>query len=355
MNFSLNDDVDQIFSGFYQKVNKLINKHAPLKIPSARIKKNLSKPWITKGSRRSIKVNNNLMMAGDRDAYKLYRNKLTNLIRLSKKLYFHNFSNDNINNIRRAWQGINLLINSKKKSNKMITALNDQKTNTVTRDNSKLPNIMNKHFVSIGQKFTSKVPDPKIHFMDYLRDVNQLNLFFFTPITEDEVEREIIMTPNNKAYGLYSLPVTIFKCARHILKKPLAEIFNIPLAQGKFSSKLKTAKVTPIYKADNETVPNNYRPISLLSNLNRIFEKLMYSRLIKYIDKHNILDNSRYGFRAGSSTSHAILDIIETIQQNVDNKLFSCAVFIDLKKAFDTVGHSKLLKKTLLLWNKRDN
>ena len=99
-------------------------------------------------------------------------------------------------------------------------------------------------------------------------------------------------------YSLYSLPVTILKCARHILKKPLAEIFNISLAQGKFSSKLKTAKVIPIYKADDETDPNNYRPISLLSNLNRIFEKLMYSRLIKCIDKHNILDNSQYGFRA---------------------------------------------------------
>ena len=118
------------------------------------------------------------------------------------------------------------------------------------------------------------------------------------------------LTPNNKAYGLYSLPVTILECARHILKKPLAEIFNISLAQGKFPSKLKTAKVIPIYKTDDETDPSNYRPISLLSNLNRIFEKLMYSRLIKYIDKHNILDNSQYSFRAGSS------------------KLFSCAVFL---------------------------
>ena len=91
MNFSLDGDVDQIW-GLYQKVNKLINKHAPLKIPSARIKRNLSKPWITKGLRRSIKVKNNLMMAGDRDAYKLYRNKLTNLIRLSKNYISITFS-----------------------------------------------------------------------------------------------------------------------------------------------------------------------------------------------------------------------------------------------------------------------
>ena len=83
----------------------------------------------------------------------------------------------------------------------------------------------------------------------------------------------------------------------------------------------------------------------LSSNINRIFEKLTYNRLIKYIDKHKILVNSQYGFRAKSSTSHAILDIIETIQQNMDNKLYSCTIFIDLKKAFDTVDHSILLKK----------
>ena len=122
-------------------------------------------------------------------------------------------------------------------------------------------------------------------------------------------------------------------------------MFNISVQQGKYPTKLKISKVVPVFKADDETDPNNYRPISLLSNLNRIFEKLMYSRLIQYIEKRNLLDNAKYGFRAGSSTSHAILDIISSIQNNMDNKLFSCAVFIDPKKAFDTVDQSIILKK----------
>ena len=159
---------------------------------------------------------------------------------------------------------------------------------------------MNKHFVSIGQKLASKVPNPEAHFSNYIRGVNQHNSFFFTPISEDEVEREIIMTPINKPYGLYSLPVIIFKCAKHILKRPLTEMFNISVQQGKYPTKLKISKVVPVFKADDETDPNNYRPISLLSNLNRIFKKLMYSRLIQYIEKRNLLDNAQYGFGAGS-------------------------------------------------------
>ena len=134
-------------------------------------------------------------------------------------------------------------------------------------------------------------------------------------------------------------------CQTSTKKKPLTEIFNTSIIQGKYPSKLKISKVTPIFKVGDETDPDNYRPISLLSNLNRVFEKLMYNRLIQFINKHNLLDDAQYGFRSGSSTNHAILDIISTIQHNMDYKLFTCAVFVDLKKAFDTVDHQILLKK----------
>ena len=120
---------------------------------------------------------------------------------------------------------------------------------------------------------------------------------------------------------------------------------NVSIETGMYPSQLKPAKIVPIFKSDDKEEPGNYRPISLLSNLNRIFEKLMYNRLKIFIDQNNILCSSQYGFREGHSTNHALLDIVNKIQTNMDNKLFSCGVFIDIQKSFDTVTHEILLSK----------
>ena len=125
----------------------------------------------------------------------------------------------------------------------------------------------------------------------------------------------------------------------------IATIYNKSFALGRYPSKLKMAKVIPIFKADDDTDPNNYRPISLLSSFNQIFERLLYNRMKEFIDKNNILCTSQYGFTQGHSTEHAILDIVNAIQSNMDKGAFSCWVFIDLKKAFDTVDHRILLHK----------
>ena len=112
-----------------------------------------------------------------------------------------------------------------------------------------------------------------------------------------------------------------------------------------YPSKLKPTKVVPVLMSDDELDPNNYRPISLLSLFNRVFEKLMYNRLKSLIDKHNLLYQCQYGFREKCSTQLAVLDIVDRIQLNIEKKLFSCGIFIDLKKAFDKVNQSILMQK----------
>ena len=204
-------------------------------------------------------------------------------------------------------------------------------------------NILNNHFATVGTKLAQKLPASNEPFNCYLNEPAH-ETFFFEPITQ-EVESQIILTPTNKSYGLYSCPINVLKLCKEILSEPLSEIFNLLVQLGEFRDKLKHAKIIPVYKSEDESDPSNYRPISLLSIYNRIFEKTIHANLLAFIMKYNLLYQSQYGFRENHSTQHAILDIVKKIQCHIDNKKFSYGIFIDLKKAFDTLNHNILLAK----------
>ena len=114
---------------------------------------------------------------------------------------------------------------------------------------------------------------------------------------------------------------------------------------GIYPNKLTLAKIIPIYKSGDENDPNNYPPISLLSSFNTTFEKIMYKRLQNCLTMKEFFCDSQYGFRKQHSIQHAILDIINEIQDNMDKKMYSCGIFIDLKKAFDKIDDDILLGK----------
>ena len=113
---------------------------------------------------------------------------------------------------------------------------------------------------------------------------------------------------------------------------------------GVFPSVLKTAKVVPVFKKDSKLDYSNYRPISLLSNTEKVLEKLMYKRLYTFLNNNNIY-NLQFGFRQQYSTSHALISITENIRKALDDGNIGCGVFVDLQKAFDTVDHQILLAK----------
>ena len=194
--------------------------------------------------------------------------------RISKKVYFYKYFEDNLKNTKKVCEGINSLLGRKNKAHKVITSLKCPQTNQVSYNTSKFPDIMNKFFSSVGHNVASKMPYPIKQISEYLPQVNSLGSFFFNPVSSSEIELEIVTIPQNKAHGLYFFPTHILRSAKHIISRPLSVLLNKSLEYGIYPTKLKLAKVIPIYKNDDPSDPSNYRPISLLSVFNRIFEKL---------------------------------------------------------------------------------
>ena len=114
---------------------------------------------------------------------------------------------------------------------------------------------------------------------------------------------------------------------------------------GRVPDSLKIAKVCPIFKSDNNAAFTNYRPISVLPSFSKIFEKLVYIRLLNYLSQHSILSDNQYDFRNNHDTSMAVLEMIDKITNARDSNAFSIGIFIDLSKAFDTLNHNILFDK----------
>ena len=134
-------------------------------------------------------------------------------------------------------------------------------------------NILNCHFATVGPKLASNTPKCNETFSQYLPKINHNCSFVFEPVLPYEVQLEIMRIPSNKAVGLYSCPTRLLNCARHIIATPLSILINISVERGFFPAKLKHAKIVPVFKDGDDTDPSNFRPISLLSVFNRIFEK----------------------------------------------------------------------------------
>ena len=114
---------------------------------------------------------------------------------------------------------------------------------------------------------------------------------------------------------------------------------------GVFPSALKITKVIPVNKKYSKLDFSNYQPLSLLSNPDKILEKLMYTRIFKFFDNNNLFYPLQFGFRQNYSTTHALISLTEIIRKCLDEGKFACGIFVDLQKAFDIVKHDILLTK----------
>lgn len=149
----------------------------------------------------------------------------------------------------------------------------------------------------------------------------------------------------SKAAGLDGIPVRLIKDHPKVFANILKHIFTIMVNTGIYPRSLKTSLIHPIYKSQSPSVISNYRPIALLSVFNKIFEKLLVEQLRDYFVKRNIIHPEQFGFQKYKSTEQPCLLLLNRILSTVESKGFGLAIFLDLKKAFDTVHHGRLLRK----------
>ena len=356
--FAADNDASSLFDTFYSKLSDIVDKHIPVKQLSTKDIKQLSKPWITKGLKISINMKNKLYKkylknrsSYYHDKFKRYRNKLNHLIKISKTDYYNKYFTSNKSNLKKTWKGIKEIIGFKNGNSnlpsKILTAQNTEIT-----DCTSIANAFNNFFTNVGKNIASSIPSTCTSPLDFMPERVEEN-FKFSPITKKEIEDEISKLNAKKATGPFSIPISVLQSIKHLISEPLSTIFNASISNGTVPSNFKLASVTPVFKKGSQLDVSNYRPISLLSIFNRILEKLVFNRLITFVNNNNILYNKQFGFRAKHSTLHAILSIVDKIQEAIEEKTFSCGIFLDLTKAFDTKS-PYFNKQTRPLWDKRE-
>ena len=216
------------------------------------------------------------------------------------------------------------------------------KGETVT-DPLLIANIFNDYFSSIAKKTKANIKFLNKSLQDFLHHLNEESLFI-TPTDAHEVNLIISSVNSDKSTGPNNLSTKILKLLKNEISTHLADTFSPSFSLGVFPSILKIVKVIPVLKKESKLFCSNYRPISLLSNINKIIEKIMYNRIYKLLDKNNIY-SLQFGFRQHYSTSYALLNLTEVIVKALDDGNFACGIFVELHKAFDTVDHSILLSK----------
>ena len=197
---------------------------------------------------------------------------------------------------------------------------------------------------TIGNKIQDSVYSDHVNLENYLKNPSH-NSVFLTPTSPFEVQDTISSFKKNKSLGHNSIPSNILSLISDEVSTLISKLINLSFETNKFPTAMKLAKIIPVHKKRSQTNTDNYRPISLLSNINKVFEKMMYDRVYKFLSGQNSFFDKQFGFRNKHSTSHTLISLTEYVRKALDNKKLACGIFIDLKKTFDTVNHDILLKK----------
>ena len=246
------------------------------------------------------------------------------------------------NNGKKTWETISEVLKNKNKKT-TVTDTFITSNGVPCTDNTDIANNFNIYFTNVGNTLAAILPQTDNDPIELI-EPNPDN-FFCIPTTPAEINNIILHSKSKKSTGFDNIDSYIVKQIAPQIVNQLANIFNKSFLTGNVPSKLKIAKVIPLYKTKDPALFSNYRPISLLPFFSKILERLMYNRLYNFLTEHNILSMNQFGFRKNYSTFLALMDLVDNISKNIDDGNYSIGIFLDLSKAFDTINHNILLDK----------
>lgn len=333
-------DANESFEIFSKKIIDNFQQCFPLTKIKVNNKHNRS-PHITSGLKNSIKEKHRLEKLAAKwpltykTRYKIYRNKLVSLLRSAKNKYYQDELRELQGDAKGTWKVINQLMGRINNKNVNEIKLKNQSTAPAT--------IFNDHFLNLAVNLHPHRNLNQITHKNYLKDPTDFSVYFY-PVTTDEI-LYYIKSLKNTAAGYDEVTPQVLKLIAQYINVPLTHIINLCFTQGHFPAKLKIAKVIPIYKSGDKDDENNYRPISILPSVSKIFEKAIAKRLNGFLETFKLLPNHQFGFRNNKSTQTAILKFTSEILKNMERRNHVVGVFLDLSKAFDSIDHNILLDK----------
>lgn len=338
-------DVNTATENFINTVESFIKRSENIHEIAMKQNKKI-KSWITNGLIESIrhrdklkkKLLKNYSIELDIE-YKNYRNALNKLIVKQKNTFYKNKINNNKNNIKKIYEIIKDATNeSEGDTRKKICIKNSEGNDFKTTE--EMANYCNNHFINMAKDMATKIPVPT---NPYEIKSSLTSSMFLTPIKESELIKHISTLKNNCTPGHDNITSKLIKQTHKEILKPLLYIINLIFETGIVPKHFKYSIVTPIYKSGTKSCISNYRPISVISNFAKLFEKCLKDRLLTFLKQKNIMSSNQYGFLEGLSTTDAMCKLTTEIVDNLNIGNKCIGVFLDLAKAFDTVPHDNLL------------
>ena len=338
-----NNNAELAYEQFFSIFQSIYDISFPIKIKIL-TEKDIQKPWINDTLIKRLKIRENLNRLSKknricRKIFTNFRNKVTTQLRLAKAKYFEEQFETHKNNIKKTWEVINSVIRSKRVKSKV--SLTDEDGNY--HEEHTIPSKFIEHFSSIPNKLASKIPPTQKNAASYLNNRVQQS-FFISPIIPTDIN-PIIVDLKDNGNNVNTVATSVLVGCKHIITPILCHLINLFVQQGYFPDNLKTGCITPIYKKGDREKVNNYRPVCSLSPLSKIIEKVINNRMVEYLDKYRLLSKTQYGFRKNMGTENALLNYIDFLQKELNDKKYAISVFIDLSKAFDVIDHKILSMK----------